>query len=183
MIVNKQPPRVREGKSPRISTATNSAWTHVAKYALALSLLLPTSTTFADVSGDPEKLPGWIVAYETDASGATTRGSLAKLIRAVESGADIKIATDNGTIYRTCDSVSIVPIAGAQHIGCAINNQISLLSSVDPTTIRPAPYRTFYWWDTAGNTALARASIYGGANLGQSSNTGIFGVTWFARVR
>jgi len=145
--------------------------------------LLCGASVSADVSGDPEKLPGWIVAYETDAAGAVTRGSLAKLVRVVESGADLKIGTDNLTQFRTCDSTTVFDVAGTDHVGCAINNQVALILSTNPIAARPTPYRSFWWWDTNGGRVLARASIYGGANLGQDVATNSFGITWFARVR
>ena len=137
----------------------------------------------ADVAGDPEKLPGWIVAYETDITGAVERGSLARLVRAVEAGADIKMGTDSLTQFRTCDSVSLFDVAGTTHVGCSINNQVALALGTNPITARPVPYRTFWWWDTNGGRILARASIYGGADLGQDVATGSYGITWFARVR
>ena len=125
---------------------------------------------------------GWFVVYETDESGATVRGSLTTLLRAVRSGGDIKISDGDASVYRKCDRVQIFEIADIEHVGCEVNNEISMVNGVDPFALRGTPYWTFSWFDTLGNYGLARVSIYGGANLGQAALTDRFGIIWFARV-
>ncbi|MCP5079153.1 MAG: hypothetical protein GY951_14000 [Psychromonas sp.] len=146
-------------------------------------LTLLTTHTNADVVGNPEKIPGWVIVYQTDDLGATTRGNLVKLVNAVKSGADIKVAIGGATSYRLCSHTSIFTIVTDEHVGCQVNTSVALLSSVNPPVMRPTPYRTYSWFDTTGNYALARASIYGGANLGQSVITNRFDTIWFARIR
>ena len=118
----------------------------------------------------------------TDAAGAPLRGSLKKLIRAVRSGADIKIATDQGTEFRPCSRVSLVQVAGETHVACNNMDTVALTSSSDPLTLRPIPIQAINYFDTAGQQGVARVSVYGGADLGQSTST-VLEITWFARVR
>lgn len=141
-----------------------------------------TGSAFADTIGDPEKIPGWVVVYESDDLGATVRGSLKKLIRAVKSGGDIKIATGDATYYRTCNHVSIFTVGTDYHVCCEITH-VSLANGINPLTLRPTPYMAYTWLDTFGNYGLARASIYGGADLGQTVRENVFGIIWFAKVR
>lgn len=150
---------------------------------VAVGFLL-ASAAFADISGDSEKIPGWVVAYETDAAGATVRGSLAQLIRVARSGGDIKILTA-GSVEQTfiCDSTIIFDASGTEHFGCNVNNRMSLVDESNIPVLRAAPYWTYYWFDTTGAWALARTSIYGLGNAGQSTGTSSFAKTWFARVR
>ena len=78
--------------------------------------LLCGASVSADVSGDPEKLPGWIVAYETDAAGTVTRGSLAKLVRVVEAGADTIVSSDQTGALATGGGGELVVIEDADHL-------------------------------------------------------------------
>ncbi len=139
---------------------------------------------FADIAGDPEKISGWVVVYETDDTGATVRGNLSNLLNAVRSGGDIKIAERSGAFQlRICDQVIIFLIGADEHVGCGVNNRVALVNPTYPLALRSTPYITYEWFDTFGQHGLARASIYGGANLGQSTVANLFNIIWYARVR
>lgn len=157
----------------------------IATTVLAALVLAVSSTARADIAGNPEKISGWVVAYETDGAGNTVRGSLNRLVTAVRSGADVKVAFGNPvSALRPCDLVDIFTIAGEEHVGCSVNNTpASILSGLDPLTLRPNPYFAFQWFDTLNRSAIVRSSIFGGASQGSSIVTISSTLVWFAKVR
>lgn len=145
------------------------------------STLVFLQTAEADVSGDPEKISGWVVAYKTDASGGIVRGNLNRLIRAVEAGADLKILW--GGILRECNlAVSVTVVNGNNEVACFFEN-IRLYNTNDPLTLYASPYRSPQYVDTAHQYAVLRVGLYDLADQGKSVLNGPFEITWFAKVR
>ena len=156
--------------------------------AIYLACILGTVpiSAYADISGNPEKISGWVVAYETDSTGATVRGSLDRLISAVRSGADIKVGIGApATAFRPCDFVDIFTDASSvEHVGCSLNNTpAAILGSLDPLTLRANPYIAYQWFDTLRRSAIVRVSIFGGASQGSAINAIGSPMIWFAKVR
>lgn len=148
----------------------------------AIAIAFYTTPLRADVSGDPEKISGWVVAYETDSVGSVERGTLKRLLRAMRAGADVKVMVDDQYV-RTCDFVEAFSVGGVEHLGCQSTN-VALVNGVEPiVVVRSPPYLTYEWIDTRGQYGLARASVYGGADLGRTAITLNSKLTWFARVR
>ena len=135
--------------------------------ALALATVGLSRTALAEVTGDPEKIPGWVLVYEVDANNAIQAGSLMILRQAVRAGADIKVLL-NEKYSRQCEDMTIFDFQGEEHVACQDFNTVAHILNSDPLIIRPIPYRTYSWYDTAGRLALSRASIYGGSNVGQT---------------
>lgn len=152
---------------------------------LAALLIMTGDAARADIAGNPEKISGWVVAFETDGAGGVVRGSLNRLATAVRSGADVKVAFgDPVSALRPCDLVDIFTIGTDEHVGCSVNNTpASILSGVDPLTLRTNPYFAFQWFDTLGRSAIVRSSIFGGASQGSSIVTINSPLVWFAKVR
>ncbi len=149
-------------------------------------LFLVCSAAQADIAGNPEKISGWVVAYETDATGAVVRGSLNRLVAAARSGGDIKVGLgDPATAFRPCDLIDIFQDANlVEQVGCSLNNTpASILSGLNPLTLRPSPYIAYQWWDTLRRSAIVRVSIFGGTNVGSSTGTVSTSMVWYARVR
>ena len=152
---------------------------------IAVALLLG-STAFADVSGDSEKIPGWVVAYENDATGATVRGSLSRLVRAARAGADIKIMLDGTTLDQTFSCASIIIYesgSGNEHLACSVNDRTSLIdeTALPAVVVRASPYFTRLLYTTNGEFVLVRTTLTG-SDVGTTTGTQ-HNLTWFARVR
>ncbi len=158
------------------------------KYILsivAVALLLG-GTAFADISGDSERIPGWVVAYESDATGATVRGSISRLVRAARAGADIKIRLNGTTLDQTFSCASIIiyeSSPGNENLACSVNDRTSLIdeASLPAVVVRTSPYFTRFVYTTNGEFVLVRTTLTG-ANVGTTTGTQQ-NLTWFARVR
>lgn len=151
---------------------------------LALVLLISTVAT-ADVSGDPEKLPGYVLALESDASGATVRGSLSRLVRSVRAGADIKLVLNDTTLDQSfaCDSLVVFSSGADEHLACTVLTHATLYdASALPNVVpRATPYFTRFLFTTTGPFILVRTT-FSGADAGTTTGTQ-YNLSWYAKVR
>ncbi len=156
------------------------------KSTLACAIVLVSGSMMniasAEIEGNPEKIPGWVFVYEHDSDGVATDGNISRLIKAIESGADIKIGRGDANYYETidCDTAATVNISGTEYVQCRLM-RFSLFSDSINMTFRNPPYTVYEFQDTRGVQGVARASIYGGASLGQTVAS--IGARWYARVR
>ena len=153
---------------------------------LAALLITVGGAARADIAGNPEKISGWVVAYETDAVGDVVRGNLGRLVTAVRSGGDIKLGFgDPVTAIRPCAIVDLVTIDAVEQVGCSFGGESpSILSGVNPFILRPNPYFAYQWVDTLGRNVIVRASVFGGGSAGTTVvETVISPITWYAKVR
>lgn len=132
-----------------------------------LAMIFTVNSVLADTVSDPEKIPGWVVVHESDSPTSVIRGSINKLVKAIRNGADIKILLNDQQSIR-CDNVNIYNINVEEYVACENFTNVALIDGLDPLHIRTNPYRTYQWFDTLHRNALARASIYDGANVGQT---------------
>ncbi len=153
---------------------------------LAALLITVGGAARADIAGNPEKISGWVVAYETDAAGDVVRGNLDRLVTAVRSGADIKLGFgDPVTGIRPCVLVDLVTIDAVEQVGCSFGGgSASILSGVNPFVLRPNPYFAYQWVDTLGRNVIVRALVAGGGSAGTTvTETVVAPITWYAKVR
>ena len=140
-----------------------------------LTILLATSafatTTFAQVSGDPEKIAGWVFAYQHDANGGDVAGNKNRLEKALAAGADFRIDVD-GEVLFNCTRVTRSSSTPTQ-FGCAYET----LNILGQTT----PLLSYGDLRTDGTAQLNRTNLYTGANEGET--TTMAGARWYVRVR
>lgn len=155
--------------------------------SVIITLVLLTSTVAtADIAGDPEKIPGQVVAMQQDATGAVVRGSLQRLVRSVRAGADIKILIDDPALDQQmqCDTLIIYTSAAEEHVACSVNRRSSILDEASLPSIIPRGAGSFWTalvFTTESSFVLERTTFTGSA-AGTTTGTQ-YNLTWFASVR
>lgn len=143
--------------------------------ALALWFTALASPALAQVGGNPEKIAGWVFAYEHDAAGNPVSGNLSRLDRAFEAGGDFRLQQDGEWLFN-CGRVQ--RIDDARGLGFACTYETLNLGQL---TILTDPLNSYVNQNTFGDFIIYRTSLFGGADRGATVTTN--GVRWFVRVR
>jgi hypothetical protein len=145
--------------------------------ALLSALIVGTTPAWSDIRADAEKTPGWVFQYEHDSAGTKVNGNIRKLISAVRSGGDVKIALGDNWIE--CTQTGIALSGADEVVFCFFTGNNMLSDEINPV-FRGNPEITFNMINTLGRTAVLRVAINGHTNAGQS--TGTAGARWYATV-
>ena len=152
---------------------------------LTLSATLGSNLAFAEIGGNPEHIPGWVFACETDSAGNVIAGNCNRLDKAVSSGGDLKvrIGGTSSSDYFYCENVHAYLDGSSvlQH-GCTYT-QLNLFGTRGalPLAINGPPRINYTYVDTEGRFAVVRTSANGGASQGNTITA--VGARWYAKVR
>ncbi len=128
-------------------------------------------TSLAVVEGDPEKIGGWVLAYEHDASGNAIDGNINRLEKAFAAGGDFRIGVDDEVLFN-CTRVTRSSSTPTR-FGCTYET-LNLINA-NPPLLSYGDLRT------DGEAQLNRTNLYTGANEGETNTQA--GAKWYVRVR